>query len=53
MEMKYICESCGAIITTDIECPKCGSSEIHEVEEETLTDDKTLDFEDMGDIPNP
>ena len=51
--MKYMCDSCGAIITTDIECPKCGSSEIHEVEEECPSDNKTLDLVDMGDIPNP
>ena len=52
MEMKYKCELCGAIITTDDECPKCGCSEIYEVEDEYLSDEETSDLVDSGEIPN-
>lgn len=52
MAMNYRCENCGAIITTDVECPKCGCSEIYEVEEEYLSDEETFDLVDSGEIPN-
>lgn len=52
MAMKYRCECCGAIISTDVECPKCGCAEIYEVEDEYLSEDETFDLVDSGDIPN-
>ena len=50
--VKYRCECCGAIIHTDVECPKCGCAEIYEVEDECISDEETFDLVDSGEIPN-
>jgi protein-arginine kinase activator protein McsA len=52
MATKYRCECCGATISTDVECPKCGCSEIYEVEDEYLSDDEVFDLVESGEITN-